>query len=364
MILLYCSTSLTLHVQYLFMEVVQSQDHREEIILPKHTIMHYLAYAQRAAAHLHWYNVAYIAGTATWQTPGNEAGAGDIISITIDTEKAILQSRPVNEYYWDEAQSRKNIEQFKALVARIIEQQERADRNLHPMHREKYGALILSKSYVVTPLIVYSNVLVFITMVIAGLSPLSPTAQSLFQWGGNFRPAVQAGQWWRLISYMFLHGGALHLLMNTFALLYIGMFLEPLLGRFRFASAYLLTGICAGLMSIAMHPYSVGVGASGAIFGMYGVFLSVLTTTHIQKTLRKTMLRSILFFVVFNLMTGLQGNTDNAAHIGGLISGFIIGYVYYYGIARKASLSRQVLTTAILTVVVTILASLTVHLLQ
>ena len=80
---------------------------------------------------------------------------------------------------------------------------------------------------------------------------------------------------------------------------------------------------------------------------MYGVFFSILTTTHIQRTLRKTMLRSILFFIVLNLLSGLQGNTDNAAHIGGLLSGIIIGFVHYRGISRKAPLSRQFITTGI-----------------
>jgi rhomboid protease GluP len=126
----------------------------------------------------------------------------------------------------------------------------------------------------------------------------------------------------------------MHLIMNTFALLYIGMFLEPLIGKYRFLAAYILTGICAGLMSITMHPASVGVGASGAIFGMYGVFLSLLTTNYIQKSLRKTMLRSILFFVLLNLLYGLEGNTDNAAHIGGLLSGIIIGLLYRRGVVK------------------------------
>jgi rhomboid protease GluP len=180
-------------------------------------------------------------------------------------------------------------------------------------------------------------------------------------WGGNFRPAVAGGEWWRLITYMFLHGVAMHLLMNTFALLYIGMYLEPLMGRLRFASAYLLTGICAGLLSIVMHRFSVGVGASGAIFGMYGVFLSMLTTSHIQKTLRKTMLRSILFFVVLNLLYGLQGNTDNAAHIGGLLSGLAIGYAYYPGINKRANTKKQLVTTAVMVVASVLLIAFVAH---
>jgi rhomboid protease GluP len=245
-----------------------------------------------------------------------------------------------------------------------VEEDEKADRNMHPMHREKWGALVISKSYVVTPLIVYANALVFLAMVVSGISPLEPTAKSLFAWGGNFRLAVTDGQWWRLISYQFLHGGAMHLIMNTFALLFIGMYLEPLMGRLRFSAAYVLTGICAGLLSIVMHNNSVGVGASGAIFGLYGVFLSMLTTNHIQKSVRRTMLRSILFFVVYNLIAGLQGNTDNAAHIGGLLSGVLIGYAFFPGISKKANTPKQLATIALLTMATSLLTATCVYLLR
>ena len=126
------------------------------------------------------------------------------------------------------------------------------------------------------------------------------------------------------------------------------------MGKFRFASTYLLTGVCAGLMSIAMHPNSVSIGASGAIFGMYGVFFSILTTSHIQKAQRTTMLRSILFFIVLNLMTGMQGNTDNAAHVGGLLSGIAIGYIYYPGIKQRSSINSQIVTSCIMAAVVAV----------
>jgi rhomboid protease GluP len=88
------------------------------------------------------------------------------------------------------------------------------------------------------------------------------------------------------------------------------------------------------------------------------VFLSMLTTNHIQRSTRRTMIRSILFFVVFNLMMGLQGNTDNAAHIGGLLSGLLIGYAYYPGIARKQTLPKQIMVTAVIAVVVGIIAAI------
>ena len=326
----------------------------EDISLSQIRPAHFLAAVQKAAVRLHWITVSLNDDTIICHTPGSGSSGGGIIKITVKGRKATLYSRLVNEYD-DETAIRKNAELFKEAIAHVIDEHHKADRNLHPMHREKYGALVPSRSYLATPLLVYSNVLVFIAMVLAGLSPLHPLAQSLLRWGGNYRPAVLAGEWWRLLTYMFVHGGAMHLFMNMFALLYIGMFLEPLMGKFRFASAYLLTGVCAGLMSITFHPSGVGVGASGAIFGMYGVFLSMLTTSHLQKTLRKTLLRSILFFIVFNLMTGLQGNTDNAAHIGGLLSGIITGYAYYPGIAKHSLAGKQLATTLILAAAVLLL---------
>ncbi len=315
------------------MEVACAEMEVREIPLHKFTPPQYLAIVRRAIEKLHW-QVTYISSNSIECLTPNIDAPGEIITATIAPGKACLQSRPANEYYHDEQNAQRNLDALQSAIAQAINEVKIADRNLHPMHREKYGALLISKSYKVTPILVYANALVFLAMILSGISFMHPTAMQLYLWGGNLGPAVIQGEWWRLVTYMFLHAGAMHIIMNTFALLYIGMFLEPLIGKYRFLVAYILTGICAGLMSIVMHPASVGVGASGAIFGMYGVFLSLLTTNYIQKTLRKTMLRSILFFVLLNLLYGLEGNTDNAAHIGGLLSGIVIGLLYRRGVVK------------------------------
>ncbi len=326
------------------MLVMNEQGYTEELTMHGATAAQYIVAAQMAFNHLQWPITALSTNSITCLTPGYDY-PGSELTITINEKTATLLAP---HGYTDETLLSQNANLYKQVVAQVIAAQEKAHRNQHPAQREKYGALLISKSYLVTPLLVYANVLVFLLMTLAGISPINPAAQSLFEWGGNFRPAVAGGAWWRLVTYIFLHGGFMHLFMNTFALLYIGMHLEPLLGRFRFVAAYLLTGVCAGLLSITIHTSSVGVGASGAIFGMFGVFLSMLTTSHISRTLRKTMLRSLLFFIVLNLLYGLQGNTDNAAHIGGLLSGIAMGYAYYPGIAAKAPLRRQLRTTAII----------------
>lgn len=165
-------------------------------------------------------------------------------------------------------------------------------------------------------------------MAVMGVNILLPDTESLLKWGANFRPSTLDGQWWRLITNCFLHIGIFHMLMNMYALLYIGLLLEPYLGKVRLTAAYLLTGLTASTTSLLWHPLTISAGASGAIFGLYGVFLAMLTTNLIEKTARKALLTSIVVFVGYNLLYGLKGGIDNAAHLGGLIGGLIIGYAF------------------------------------
>jgi rhomboid protease GluP len=182
------------------------------------------------------------------------------------------------------------------------------------------------KGFTVTPILLILNVLVFIVMVISGVGFFAPEAESLINWGANFRPNTLDGEWWRLLTCCFLHIGVFHLLMNAYALLYIGILLEPVIGSRRFLFAYLVTGIAASATSLWWNDFVVSAGASGAIFGMYGVFLALLTTKFVSKSARQGLLASIAIFVGYNLLNGLNGGIDNAAHVGGLVSGGIIGY--------------------------------------
>jgi rhomboid protease GluP len=166
-------------------------------------------------------------------------------------------------------------------------------------------------------------------MVLSGGNLFQPDNDILIKWGANFRPVTLEGEWWRLFTSCFLHIGVFHLLLNMYALLYIGMLLEPRIGSSRFLSAYILTGIAASATSLWWHDLTISAGASGAIFGMYGVFLAMLSTNLIEKSARKALLTSIGIFVFYNLVNGMKGGIDNAAHIGGLVSGLVIGYVFY-----------------------------------
>lgn len=191
-----------------------------------------------------------------------------------------------------------------------------------------------TEGYFITPILLNLNIVIFIIMAITGVNIMLPDNESLLLWGANFRPVTLDGEWWRLISSCFLHIGIFHLLMNMYALLYIGLLLEPYLGKSRFLSAYLITGIAGSVASLYWNELTISAGASGAIFGMYGVFLAMLTTNLIEKSARKALLTSIAVFVGYNLLNGLKGGIDNAAHIGGLVSGLIVGYSFYPSLVK------------------------------
>jgi rhomboid protease GluP len=183
-------------------------------------------------------------------------------------------------------------------------------------HKITYGLIIL-------------NVAFFVIMAGSGVGLFDPEAQDLVKWGANVKSYTEGGEWWRLVTSMFMHIGIIHLLLNMYALYQVGIHLEPVLGRWKFLGAYLATGIFAGLTSIWWHEDIASAGASGAIFGMYGVFLALLTTKFFDPTAQKSLLSSIGVFVLYNLVYGMKSGIDNSAHIGGLVSGLVLGYLFF-----------------------------------
>ena len=198
--------------------------------------------------------------------------------------------------------------------------------------------LTFDEGYTATPLLFYVNVALFVAMVISGVSLMTPTGFSILEWGANFGPLTLTGDWWRTITCNFIHIGLIHIVMNMYALLYIGGYLEQLIGKRRLLVSYLLTGLFAALSSLMIHPETISAGASGSIFGLYGIFLAFLIFhQRIEKGQRKSLLYSIGFFVIYNLMIGArEEGIDNAAHVGGLVSGLLLGGVYL-SIERYAS---------------------------
>jgi rhomboid protease GluP len=345
---------------------------------PLHTLSkeQFLAMAQDVIQRL-GYDPGYANETGLLAyTPFSMSSWKEEIKITIAENTAILQSRCLSNQLIDWGKNRRNIDAFLtafqelqscltpedlALKVVVLKQQwmklenEEANQLLPASEGKITGLLSIFKpteGYFITPILLNINLLVFIAMVATGVSVVEPDIESLLRWGANYRLVTLEGEGWRLLSCCFVHIGIFHLLMNLYALLYIGLLLEPYLGKSRLLAAYLLTGIMASLTSLYWHQLTVSAGASGAIFGLYGVFLAMLTTNLIEQSARKAMLSSIVVFVGYNLLNGMRGGIDNAAHIGGLISGFLIGYAYYPSLTKSEDPNLKKVTTALLTVFV------------
>jgi rhomboid protease GluP len=196
-------------------------------------------------------------------------------------------------------------------------------------------------------------------MVVSGVSFFEPSVQDLVTWGADFKPLVAGGEWWRLFTCMFVHVGILHVAFNMYALFFIGVYLEPLLGRMRYTVAYLAAGLLSSVTSSWWHGNDfVSVGASGAIFGLYGVFLALLTTNIVDKRARKSLMTSVGIFVAYNLFYGFSHKeVDNSAHIGGLLSGLLIGYVFYFTF-REPSEKKNRNVSVVLTLATLVVTSL------
>lgn len=185
-----------------------------------------------------------------------------------------------------------------------------------------------NKNYLITPLLIYLNILVFGLLVLNGSGFNNIKAVDLIQWGANTDEHTLAGEWWRLITCIFLHGGAMHLAMNIAGLAIAGIFLEPFTGRLRFLCIYFFTGIIAGVTSLWWNTHVVSVGASGAIFGLYG-YLLVSLATGMNSSLPRSFITGIIIYLGINLLIGLTGGIDNAAHIGGVLSGSGLAFILF-----------------------------------
>jgi rhomboid protease GluP len=190
------------------------------------------------------------------------------------------------------------------------------------------GLFIPSRRFLTTPLLIDLNLLVFGLMVLSGVSASQPTGHDLVVWGSNFSALTLHGQPWRLVTSLFVHAGLSHLLLNMFSLWLLGVLVEARVGAGRLALVYLACGIGASLASLWYHADGINsTGASGAIFGLYGLLLVLLVSRRLalDKSDRRAMLGLVLYLVLSNLISGLTGgNIDNAAHLGGLATGLLI----------------------------------------
>jgi rhomboid protease GluP len=180
----------------------------------------------------------------------------------------------------------------------------------------------------VTQIIFGINAAVFLGMALSGHGFLDFPGADLVRWGGNVGALTISGEWWRLLTNIFVHGGIMHIAFNMWCLWNLGALAESLYGRWTYATIYLICGVGASLASAAWHPYVPSVGASGAIFGLAGALVAAfnLGEFSVPRAALSGTLRSLGAFIVYNLIFGFAiPGIDNAAHIGGLVTGLIVG---------------------------------------
>lgn len=186
-----------------------------------------------------------------------------------------------------------------------------------------------SRPFLLTQVIVGINILVFLGMVLSGVSPMAPTVLQLVKCGANFAPLSLGSQPWRILVSNYVHIGIIHIFFNMWCLWNLGRLAERIFDRWTYLLVYTASGVAGSLASLWWHPQGIGAGASGAIFGLAGGLIAVLYMGKlpIAKEALKPTLKSLISFAAYNLFFGLVPGIDNAAHLGGLAAGLGLGAV-------------------------------------
>lgn len=161
---------------------------------------------------------------------------------------------------------------------------------------------------------------------LAASGSLDPSGQVLLAFGAKWRPAIYMGQYWRLITAGFLHGGTLHILMNSWVLFDLGPQVEEFYGQSRMLVIYIAATIGGFYFSYLWSP-ALSVGASAGIFGLLGamIALGVRSRSAFASEMRSFYIRWAVYGFAMGLLPGMA--IDNAAHLGGLAAGFGVAYV-------------------------------------
>ncbi len=147
--------------------------------------------------------------------------------------------------------------------------------------------------------------------------------QVLVRLGAKFGPLILAGEWWRLVTPIFLHAGLLHIGMNLWCLSDLGPAVESLFSTTKFIFFFLVTGLIGFVFSLLWSPYGISIGASGSVLGLIGVLLGA---TYHHGTIGREYRSQLWRWLIIIAVLGMFSATDNAAHLGGLVSGAALGY--------------------------------------
>lgn len=179
---------------------------------------------------------------------------------------------------------------------------------------------------VLTYVLLVTNLIVFVADILLG--------QALTNLGANYAPAIHNGEYWRLITSIFLHANLEHILANSVSLWLIGTQVERTYGYLRFAALYILSGLAGSVASLIFYPDTFGIGASGAIFGLIGAMLVFMVSN--RQILANPMIRiiHIIIVIILNFYAVAAPASLDAehqtigywAHIGGVVAGILLAW--------------------------------------
>jgi rhomboid protease GluP len=175
------------------------------------------------------------------------------------------------------------------------------------------------------------NIGIFLLMTLAGGTT---NEETLMAFGVKSNVMIDHGEYWRFVTPIFIHIGLLHLFFNSYALWIVGPQVERLYGGARFVLLYVVTGMAGVLGSYVYRPDGLSAGASGAIFGLFGVLLvfGIRHRHHIPPFFRRTVGTGVLPVILINLVIGYTiPQIDNSAHVSGLLAGMALAAVVPFG---------------------------------
>jgi rhomboid protease GluP len=174
------------------------------------------------------------------------------------------------------------------------------------------------------------NLFIYLLPLIIGVNVVNMSSEFLLNIGAMYGPAVVLnGEIWRLFTAMFLHGGLEHVAMNMLSLWFVGRVVENWFDKVSYLIIYLVSGVMGGLVSIYIHPVTVGIGASGAIFGIFGAMAgAVIVHKDMMGEQFKNFIQQFGFILLLNFIIGVVfESVDMSAHIAGLVAGMVGGAV-------------------------------------
>ncbi len=184
-----------------------------------------------------------------------------------------------------------------------------------------------------------------------------PTYATMLACGGKMDEKIfEEGEWWRVLSCNWLHGGLFHLLMNMLALWNLGVPLERVFGWWRIGSLYIVSGIFGTMVSVVFLPNVLSVGASASVFGLIGACWADVVLNHCARcTLRGANLCALFLSTLVNVLIGLTPLVDNFMHMGGMVAGLTVGCILFSrrhpdarGVLRYRACQRNIMCVAVL----------------